>query len=74
MMEHGVRVHSETLQRARERAASQRSALPPGQRRLDPDIYPVAISDALAALTEQLANQLTSTDAARSPDLPTTLG
>jgi nicotinate phosphoribosyltransferase len=53
----GVRVRPTSLAAARERAAAQRAALAPAHRRLDAAPYPVAVTDALARLADELAGQ-----------------
>ena len=57
-MTSGVRVHREGLDTARARAAQQRAALAPEHRGLDSEAYAVAISPALAALRETLAEEI----------------
>jgi nicotinate phosphoribosyltransferase len=56
----GVRVATVTLSEARERARSEREALPPGVRRLMATTYPVETSSELDALGARLAAALTA--------------
>ena len=58
VMEHGKRMHTQTLATARTRAAAQRSALGLRHRRLDAEPYPVELSPGLSALGERLATEI----------------
>ena len=57
-MRDGAVVAPATLAAARERAASERAALPATQRRLDAERYPVEIAPGLAALRDRLAAEV----------------
>lgn len=58
VMREGARLGHETLAEARERAATERAALPRKQRLLDAGTYPVQVSASLTELRDSLTNTI----------------